>query len=291
MAELDIQKPLGASNDSLFPSGPLDVDQDLTLERIERSMPVRLIATFDNLITAIPDEPSIDALDKAEKHRFDYLPVCRSINGPVIGIVSTDRLKDRNGHLKVDQVFEPIGPDDLISSDTSLLQFVWSADQQPRRLVLEGTEIRGIVTLSDIQKLPVRISLFSLFIHFELLLTEHLRQSLRNKNPLEFVASKRREKVDEKWKALIADNLEHDIFSAMDICDKRDVAAKLEILGKPANSIASSISNIERFLRNPIAHGADYAGSKKAAYRTVLAARETQEWIRDLQSSFETVPS
>jgi hypothetical protein len=55
---------------------------------------------------------------------------------------------------------------------------VWTSNQQPRRLVLEGTEIRGIVTLSDIQKLPVRIALFSLFIHFELLLTEHLREEM-----------------------------------------------------------------------------------------------------------------
>src|SRR6266511_4977695 len=95
----------------------------------------------------------------------------------------------------VEQVYDRLGPDDLISAETSLLQFVWSAEEQPRRLVLEGTDIRGIVTLSDIQKLPVRISLFSLFIHFVLLLTEHLRQSLRDKNPLEFVAPARRDGI------------------------------------------------------------------------------------------------
>jgi hypothetical protein len=291
VGESDTQKRLRIDNDGLFPSGPLDVDQDLTLERIERSMPVRLIATFDNLITAILDEPSIDALNKVNKHRFDYLPVRRSINGPIIGIVSADRLRDKNGSHTVDQVFEPIGSDDLISSDTSLLQFIWSADQQPRRLVLESTKIRGIVTLSDIQKLPVRISLFSLFIHFELLLTEHLRQRLVNRNALEFVAPGRRDGVSKKWKAFIGNDLEHDIFSAMDICDKRDVAEKLGILGKPAKFIASSISNIERFLRNPIAHGAEYAISKKAAYRTVRAAQETQEWIRDLRSRLDSTPS
>jgi CBS domain-containing protein len=251
---------------------------------MERSMPVRLIATFDNLITVTPDEPLIDALNKLNKYRFDFLPVRRSINGPIIGIVSAARLRDMNRSNKVDQVYEPVGPNDLISSDASLLQFVWSADQQPRRLVLEDTEIRGIVTLSDIQKLPVRISLFSLFIHFELLLTEHLRQILNQKNAFEFIAPSRRELVSKKWKELTANDLEHDMISAMDICDKRDIAANLNIFGKPKKSIVSSISNIERFLRNPIAHGADYAISKEAAYRTVRAARETQEWIRDLRS-------
>jgi hypothetical protein len=122
------------------------------------------------------------------------------------------------------------------------------------------------------------------------LLTEHLRQNLRNKDPLGFVAPGRRDGVSNKWKAFLGNNSEHDIFSAMDICDKRDVAKKLGVLGKSAKSIASSISNIERFLRNPIAHGAEYAISKEAAYRTVLAAQETREWIRDLRGRLDYIP-
>ena len=70
------------------------------------------------------------------------------------------------------------------------------------------------------------------------MLTEHLRENLRNKDALEFVAPGRRDGVSKKWKAFIGNNLECDIFSAMDICDKRDVAEKLVILGKPAKAIA-----------------------------------------------------
>jgi hypothetical protein len=70
MGETNTEGPSRAGDDSLFPSRSLDVDQDLTLERIERSMPVRLIATLDNLITAIPDEPLTDALDEVNKNRF-----------------------------------------------------------------------------------------------------------------------------------------------------------------------------------------------------------------------------
>ena len=50
---------------------------------------------------------------------------------------------------KVDQVYGRLGPEDLISAESSLLEFVYSADEQPRRLVLEGTNVRGLVTLSD----------------------------------------------------------------------------------------------------------------------------------------------
>jgi hypothetical protein len=76
-----------------------------------------------------------------------------------------------------------------------------------------------------------------------LLLTEHLRYILRNKIALEFLSPSRRELVSKKWREFTDNRLEQDIFSAMDICDKRDVAAKLEILGKSANSIVSWISD------------------------------------------------
>jgi hypothetical protein len=264
----------------------LDVDQDQTLTQVERSMPVRLIATRENLITATPDEIGADVLEKKMKPcDFDYLPVRRSTTGPMIGIISASAIRDKGHDRNISDLYEPLGPDDLISAEASLLHFVWSADQQPRRLVLEGKDIRGIVTLSDIQKLPVRISLFSLFIHFELLLTEHLRHSLRNKIALEFVSPARRDVISEKWRRFTDSRLEQDIFSAMDICDKRDVAEKLKILGKSGRSISSSISYIENFLRNPIAHGADYAISQEAAHKTVRAAQATRDWISDLRNA------
>ena len=50
--------------------------------------------------------------------------------------------------------------------------------QALRDLVLDRSEIRGLVTLSDLQRLPVRTALFGLFIHLELALTEVLRTRL-----------------------------------------------------------------------------------------------------------------
>jgi hypothetical protein len=149
--------------------------------------------------------------------------------------------------------------------------------------VLEGTEVRGIVTLSDIQKLPVRMALFSLFIHFELLLTEHLRTKVGNKDPLSFLSPVRANLVSEKWQRFKDSNMDQDIFSAMDLCDKRETAQAMEILGKSKTSIKSAISEIEQYLRNPIAHGAEYAGSIDAARRTVSAAIATKKWIEELR--------
>jgi CBS domain-containing protein len=267
-----------------YAAGALEVDQDQTFSRIERGMPVRLIGTLEGLVTTSPEESILEALQKIRLHDFDYLPVRLPDSQSIIGIVSAKMLQtERDG--VVAEVYQALGPDDLISAEASLLEFVWSVDQQPRRLVLQGTQIRGIVTLSDIQKLPVRISLFSLFIHFELLLTEHLHNCLRSRSPLEFVAPKRRSYIEKRWKKFSDNRLQQDIFNAMDMRDKRDIAMKLNILGKSEKSIETSFLNIERHLRNPIAHGAEYAISREAAGRTVRAAKEARAWIIDLKKA------
>jgi hypothetical protein len=151
--------------------------KDQTLELVERGMPVRLIATFDPLVTTNLTELVIEACKKARKGGFSEI-------GPIIGIFSSSTCQPASANEQVLKVCDQLGPDDLISGEASLLQFVYSADWQPRRLVLEGTTISGLVTLSDIKKLRVRMSLFSLFIHFELLLSDHLRHVLGNQDPI-----------------------------------------------------------------------------------------------------------
>jgi CBS domain-containing protein len=270
-------------------SSPLSIDQEETLNQVERALTVRLIATLGTLITTTLDARVSEALKIANKHGFDYLPVRRTQADPIIGIFS--RLSPHtDDSLRVSEVFEPLGPNDLISAETSLLNFLWSADEQPRRLVLEGTRIDGIVTLSDIQKLPVRMALFSLFIHFELLLNEQLRRMLGDTDPWVHLLPQRAERVRTKWQQFAESKMEQDIFSAMDLCDKRETAKKLHILDKSPKFIEKSIKAIELHLRNPIAHGAEYAQTHNAALKTIRAARATRDWIRELQHAIDAVP-
>ena len=83
-----------------------------------------------------------------------------------------------DGAASVRDVMQPMSSANLIAIEAPLLQFVLSADTNPCRLILDDTEIRGLVTLSDIQRLPVRTALFGQFIHLKLLLTEVLRREI-----------------------------------------------------------------------------------------------------------------
>jgi len=245
---------------------------------------VRLIATLGELKTVTVDAQVSEALTDAKKYRFDYLPVRRPADGLIIGVFDA-HASYGNSTMQVGKIYEPIGPNDLISAETSLLNFVYSADQQPRRLVLDGTKIEGIVTLSDIQKLPVRMALFCLFIHFELLLSDHLRQMLGGADPCAYLSLQRAERVRNKWQEFYESELNQDMLDSLDLCDKRDIAKKLNILGKSTTEIESSIKGIEKHLRNPIAHGAEYAHNRKSANKTIRAARSTREWIQELQAA------
>lgn len=99
-----------------------------------------------------------------------------------------------SGPATVRQVMQPLdGAANLISADAPLIDPVVTAATCPCRLVPDGTEIRGLVTRSDFQRLPVRSILFGLFIHLEFLLTHVLKSVVgRTSNRSTFWNRKRR---------------------------------------------------------------------------------------------------
>ena len=82
-------------------------------------------------------------------------------------------LTDARGQ-RIEAVFErgngrlALREDMFIAADAPLLSFLESADQQRFRFLLLDSTVSGMVTISDIQKLPVYSVLFSLLIPVEI---------------------------------------------------------------------------------------------------------------------------
>jgi hypothetical protein len=261
----------------------LDGDQDAILSHLERSTPVRLMATIGAFVAADAAEPVAEAARRADQNRFDYLPVRKGVDGPVVGLFAREGIPP-DGAVPVRDVMQPLSSANLIAIDAPLLQFVLSADTNPCRLILDDTEIRGLVTLSDIQRLPVRTALFSLFIHLELLLTEVLRREIGpDRSPFELLSGKRAEDARERWETFKASGLDHDSYSALMFADKKTIAKKLKLCKLSGERIDTELNSIEARLRNPIAHGADYARTEAAALETVRVARLVKTWIDALR--------
>lgn len=266
-----------------LPAASLDGDRDAVLSHLERSTPVRLMATIGAFTAANATESVADAIRRADQHRFDYLPVREGAEGPVVGLFVRENAPS-DGGARVRDVMQPLSSANLIAIDAPLLQFVLNADGNPCRLVLDDTEIRGLVTLSDIQRLPVRTALFGLFIHLELLLTEVLRREIGpDRSPFEFLSGNRAEEAQKRWEKFRSSSRDHDSYSALMFGDKKTIAKKLKLCGLSGMRIDTELNSIENNLRNPIAHGADYALTKEAALETVQVARLVKTWIGSLR--------
>lgn len=61
-----------SDNPFLRPAASLDGDQDAILSHLERSTPVRLMATIGAFTAADAAEPVAEAISRADQHRFDY---------------------------------------------------------------------------------------------------------------------------------------------------------------------------------------------------------------------------
>lgn len=265
------------------PASSLDGDHDAILSHLERSTPVRLMATIGDFVSTNTAASVRDAVALADECRFDYLPVCEGLGGPVVGLFER-KIAPLEPDLAVGTVMQPLSSVNLIAIDAPLLQFVLSADKSPCRLILDDTEIRGLVTLSDIQRLPVRTALFSLFIHLELLLTDALRREIGpDRSPFDCLSSKRAEEARERWGTFRASGLDHDPYSALMFSDKKTIAKKLKLCKLSGERIDTELNSIEAKLRNPIAHGADYALTEATALETVQVARLVKAWIERLR--------
>lgn len=261
-------------DDQFRPAASLDGDQDAILSHLERSTPVRLVATIGSFTAADASEPVADAICRADRYRFDYLPVCDGAEGPVVGLFSpegyqrrSDRPRPRR-HAAVDQ-FQP-----------HRHRCAAAAVRAERRHQPLSADPGRHVTLSDIQRLPVRTALFGLFIHLELLLTQTLRRVVGpDQSPFDLLSGKRAYEARQRWEQFTDSGLDHDPYSALMFGDKKTIAKKRKLGGLSGEQIDSDLSKMENQLRNPIAHGADYALTETRARETVEAARLVRTWI------------
>jgi hypothetical protein len=282
VADMDISQTL-ADNVDAWPALSLDTDDDAILTILEQSAPVRLIATLGEFTAAYADEAAVTADQRALAGRFDFLPVRDGYGGPIIGLFrcSTTRTSSASS---VRDAMAPLSSENLISADAPLLDFVVSADRWPCRLLLDRSEIRGLVTLSDLQRLPVRTMLFGLFIHLELLLTDELKRLIgSNVCPFAWLAARDASGARKRWKKSVKDGLDRDLYAALMFSDKISLAQQRQVLGKPPDIVGQELIQIQNLIRHPIAHGRSYALTSDDTNSVVITTRTMISWISALR--------
>ena len=257
-------------------------DSGNLLDAIKRGFPVRLIATFEpNLKTCNSDAALREVLEDREMGAFDHIPVHE--NSRTIGLLQRDSAVEEACET-VRDAMAPLDETNLISAEDSVLSFIETADKSPCRLVLDGRQIRGIVTLSDLQQLPVRPLIFLLVNFVELLLADLIRSlEIPEETWLASLNDDRRSEVENKWQRLNCSNMAIDKLTATEFADKKRIVHQQDGLPWNGKQFKKDMEKVQ-WLRDAVVHAGEYAATKENALKTVATVRICQHWIDTLRS-------
>ena len=254
-------------------------------------MSISLISTF-NLETCNVEDHLEQVLNRKELEEFDYIPV-RSKNS-IVGVLNAKNLRDSKDtidsvNLTIEQLDEPIfkklDESILISINGDIISFLKDSDISPFRLVLDGTEISGIVTISDLQKLAVRSVLSSLLNYLEILMAESIRKKCPDDNDwMSKLDNRKQTKINKRWTDLKASNMAIDKLTATELSDKISIVKELEIIPSRRDEVGENLEDIQKF-RNSVSHMHDYASNSENAKKVSKIVRYIFEIIDKLEDA------
>jgi hypothetical protein len=136
----------------------------------------------------------------------------------------------------------------------------------------------GLVSLSDLQRLPVRAALFGLVTYLEIVMASVIRQEFKGTEDwLSRLPDGRRRKLqDEIVKARKDDEL-IDALLFTQFVDKARIIYKSGRFLKELNAFEQQYQKIQ-FLRDHLAHANDYAASPDSAAETCRTVRLIDQW-------------
>lgn len=235
----------------------------IDLRKIFELITTRYITEFE-LVTADGKEDGMEVQKLMNNKNFDIIPV--KSNGKINGYVETGKLTLGNclGQMQSITNF------DLVAESTPILTLFDLFNNTKRKwfLVLEGNDVKGIVTIGDLRKAPVRMFLFALVNLIEMHLTKMIREYFLNnfagriKEELSKLIKERLKEAENIHKQKKDNGEDSDIFDCLQLCDKITIAKKKnEILEKikiddSKKKTESGLKRAER-LRNRLAHGND----------------------------------
>jgi len=130
------------------------------LQPLTDGLRVRHIAHFGLKVCSAKDDQN-KVLARVKLADYDQIPV--EENSRIVGILERDSAKSRSGKRR------PLDEGVLLSADAPLATFILTVRDQPYRLVVDGAHIKGIVTRSDLLKVPLLVLGYSLLAQLEFL--------------------------------------------------------------------------------------------------------------------------
>lgn len=248
-----------------------DADDDFqtTILALEKGLQVEHVATFPFQECKFDDDIEF-VLAAKHLHSFDQIPVrCGS---SIVGIVERENCLSKRG--KVEKCMTHLDNYVLAAAETSLMDFITS--EALYRLVLRGSKIEGIITRSDLIKLPVRLLAFSLITHVETLLNRVIRATGEKEEILlSYLSPKRQGEISKSLRKLKEQKRELDPLELTYLSDKRMIISNLRIFHEEQLAELKEINA----LRNTVAHQDNYTESENLEQEFTKRLRLARHWI------------
>ena len=266
----------------------------ITVRGLEGGLQVQHIATMSprtinagEAIEGVLQDP--DLLD------FDYIPVIQDNF-----IVEVIERYDESG-TKLDQPQRaPLTSAMLVSGSLPLAAFVPLMRQRRYWLVVQETGATGIVTRSDVLKLPIRLYAFSLVIHLETVMASLIRLLYPDGHQrwLAGLSEKRRAAIESEHKELKARRenltwLELTYFTdkTLILIDEKSVAnreihSNLSPEWTAPEGLRETLWTIKDW-RNDVAHPKNYAANDNTITGFLQTLEDAEKWIAVLQRDID----
>ena len=255
----------------------LSTDLEAALKALGASFHVRLIGTFDPDLVWAPAEAAAAPWLAKNYPDFDQFPVKRGDG--TLGILL--REGDYEGRT-VGEAMQPLREGLIVSADMPIADLIPELKENHYRLVLCGSRIDGLVTQSDLLKLPVRLVIFALITHLEQVMADVISARWSDDMWFAELSEGRQSKINIKESELRARGMNPPKIELMEFSDKRDLCRKLFEGSK--SKFKGDFDNL-RDLRDQLAHAAtfvDRSDGKTGVVAFVEKFEGMTYWINEL---------
>jgi len=257
----------------------------LVLESLEKGLHVNLIAGRP-LITCGPDDGAAEVFQRPDCAPFDQVPVRDGER--IVGVLEKNQAATSTG--RVADAMLRLEDRMLLEASTGILEYLHLAVGGAYHLVVSGNRVDGIVTRSDLLKLPVRVVLFTVLTHLETTMASTIKASFQEDEWLQYLTEQRQEKLKGEFKQAKQLNTYADLLSFTQWADKREIISK-GILAKQTNKKSDFDKELEELelLRNAVMHSnMDLLSSLIHATQLSSLVKQASYWIKYLSEELKS---
>ncbi|MEB8388514.1 hypothetical protein OO012_14905 [Rhodobacteraceae bacterium KMM 6894] len=257
------------------------------LTSVQGSLTVELMMAPREAFVTCTREETAAQIKARNPNQFSFFPVVDD-NACVIGLYHAERwFQGVAPDTPISDDFTPLSEDIVIGANASIFDFVMQADAYPTNLVVSGNQIAGLISLSDLQKLPVRASLFALTTSLEMAMALAIeRHWEKPEDWMELLSESRRVKLSEAIEeAKKRDGFVSEIAFTQ-LSDKADIVRKGRFLTQSNAKLKERFKGI-RDLRDAVAHANLYAADPVAAKNVCKVVRSIYETKAELLKVIE----